>query len=101
MLVSFGEICGKEIINISDGRNLGFADDIIFEKETRKITALVVEGKPVFLGLFGREEDISVPWERIETIGKDTILINCEKYSIIHKEKDNFLIKILNKLFIK
>lgn len=101
MLMTFGEICGKEIINIFDGKNLGFADDLLFDGETRKIAALIIRGKPVFFGFFGREEDISVPWEKIKTVGRDTILINCEKYSIIDKEKENFLIKFLNKFFIK
>ena len=96
MLETFGKICEKEIVNILDGRSLGFAGDILFDYETRKIAALIVKGKPKFFGIFGREEDISIGWDKIETIGKDGILIKTEQYSKITNEKENIFQKFLN-----
>ena len=93
MFTSFEEICGKEIINTVDGSSFGFPGDIIFDTETRKITALVIKGKTK---IFGKKEDFSVSWDKIETIGKDTILIKTDFIGKIHNEKESFLKKILN-----
>ena len=96
MFISFEEICEKEIINTVDGSSLGFAGDIVFDSETRRITAIVIKGKPKFLRFFGREEDFSISWDKIETIGKDTILVKTDFIGKIHNEKDSFLKKFLN-----
>ncbi len=101
MHITFEEIRMKEIINMFDGCSLGFADDILFDSETRKITALIVKGKPRFFGILGREEDFSVSWDKIETVGKDTILIKTEFIGKIYNGKESFLKKFLNFFFIK
>ncbi|MBQ3531114.1 MAG: YlmC/YmxH family sporulation protein [Oscillospiraceae bacterium] len=99
MLAAFGEICEKEIINTLDGSSFGFAGDILFDTETRKITAIIVKGKPKFFGVFGREEDLSIMWDKIETIGKDIILVKTEEYGRIHNKKENIFQKIFNIFF--
>ena len=96
MFTSFEEICEKEIINVVDGSSLGFTSNIIFDSETRKITAIVVRGKAKIFKFFGREEDFSISWDKIETIGKDTILVKTDFIGKIHNEKDSFLKKFLN-----
>ena len=93
MFVTFEEICGKEIINVKDGSSFGYADDILFDTEIRKITALIIKGNPKF---FGREEDISISGDKIETIGKDIILVKTEQCGRIHNKKENIFQKFLN-----
>ena len=39
------------------------------------MTALIIPGRLRLLGLLGREEDAVVPWENIEKIGEDIILV--------------------------
>ena len=63
-----------EIINLCDGTRLGCAGDFEFDCEDAQILALVVHGSGGFLG-FGREDDLIIPWESIECIGEDTILV--------------------------
>ena len=96
MFMSFEEICEKEIINTFDGSSLGFAGDVVFDSESRKITALIIKGKMKFFGIFGREEDVSVSWDKIETIGKDAILVKTESLGKIYNEKKSFLKNFLN-----
>lgn len=96
MFTSFEEICKKEIINVVDGSSSGFPGDVIFDTETRKITALIIKTKPEFFGIFGKEEEFSVSWDKIETIGKDAILIKTDSIGKIHNEKESFLKKFLN-----
>ena len=96
MLITFEEICRKEIINTSDGSSLGFAGDILFDSESRKITALIIKKKPKFFGFFEREADVSILWDKIETVGKDTILVKTESLGKIYNENESFLKKFLN-----
>ncbi len=63
-----------EIINLCDGTRLGYATDFEFDCEDAKILALVITGNCGLFG-FGREDDIVIPWHRIECIGEDTILV--------------------------
>lgn len=65
----------KEVINVMDGKRLGTITDIEIDVESGKLTAIVVPGTGKFLGLFGRNEDIVIPWEKINKIGFDVILV--------------------------
>lgn len=96
MRLGFEEICEKEVINISDGACFGYARDIIFDTETREICALVIKGNKKFFGIFGREEDVMISWNEIETIGKDTILVKTSQKRKIITEKSNFFQKFFD-----
>ena len=62
------------MINLCDGARLGFACDFEFDKEDARILALVISGSNGFFG-FGKEDDIVIPWQKIECFGEDTILV--------------------------
>ena len=83
----------KDIINICNGSKLGRPSDFEFELRDGKITALIVTRQSGFLGL-GREMDIFIPWDKIECIGEDAILVRLpqgESYSPeIPRNKKNF-----------
>lgn len=66
----------KEVINACDGRRLGYVADIEFDVCDGRITAIVVPVKNGFLG-FGCE-NIVIPWEKINKIGEDVILVDAE-----------------------
>lgn len=70
----------REVINIVDGRRLGPIRDIDIDVENGTIRALVLspEGGRM-LRMFGRQEDIVVPWENINKIGIDVILVEVEQ----------------------
>ena len=63
-----------EIINLCDGGRLGYASDFEFDKESERILALVIHGCGGFLGI-GKADDLVSPWNAIECIGEDTILV--------------------------
>jgi len=65
----------KEVINIIDGKRLGTITDIEIDVESGKLTSIIVPGNSKFLGLFGRNEDVVIPWEKISKIGFDVILV--------------------------
>ena len=75
----------KEVINICDGRRLGFVVDGQIDITQGKLLSIIVPGECNFLGI-SRGEDILIPWECIERIGDDIILVKvsdiymrCEK----------------------
>ncbi len=65
----------KEVVNVIDGKRLGGITDIEIDVDSGRLTAIVVPGPGRFLGLFGRNEDIVIPWEKISKIGVDCILV--------------------------
>ena len=70
----FSLLCRREIIDIGDGRRLGFVRDAILDGQGR-IVSLIVPGRRRLWGLLGREEDMLVPWQQIVQLGEDLILV--------------------------
>lgn len=73
---STAELRRLEVVNLCDGARLGYAEDFEFEAEgdCSRILSLIIAGGGGFLG-FGREDDLVIPWCRVECIGEDTILV--------------------------
>jgi YlmC/YmxH family sporulation protein len=69
------ELCRKDVINIKDGSRLGFIDDVEIDVCDGRVVAIVIFGRARFFGLFGRDDDIVIPWCDIQKIGEDTILV--------------------------
>ena len=66
----------KEVINITDGKRLGFVQDVCADLETGKITSIIVPGSNnKILNFFSSENDIIIEWEKIRCIGEDLILV--------------------------
>lgn len=65
----------KEVINITDGKRLGFVQDVTANLETGIITSIIVPGNMKFFNIFSSSNDIVIPWENIKCIGEDIILV--------------------------
>lgn len=78
MIVSFSDLKRKDIVSIKDGTKLGYIGDIEFDAQKNEIISVVIYGRLKFFGLLGREEDITIDWERVSVIGEDTVLVNYE-----------------------
>jgi YlmC/YmxH family sporulation protein len=74
-LVRGSDLRLRDVVNILDGRRLGVVNDLELDLVSGRILALVVPGPGRFLGLFGRDSDYIIPWERIRKIGSDVILV--------------------------
>lgn len=74
-MVKISEFQIKDVVNISDGKKLGNIGDIDINLTTGKIEAIVIARSPRVLGLFGKDEDIVLPWRNILKIGEDVILV--------------------------
>lgn len=62
----------KQVVSVADGRVLGNVAEIEFDVCDGRITAIVVCGEG---GLFSRGGELVIPWDKIEKIGEDVILV--------------------------
>ena len=91
MLCRIVELRHKEVINRSNGCRIGFADDVEVDTITSKVKSVIVFGRPKLFGIFGRNDDVIIPWDDIELIGEDTILVASDvKYQQKRKKRKKY-----------
>ena len=66
----------KEVVNINDGKRLGYVQDVCADLETGIITSIIVPGgSNKLLNIFSQSNEIVIPWQNIKCIGDDLILV--------------------------
>lgn len=75
-MLKLGDIREKEIININNGERMGYIYDFELDVDRGTIVAIVMAGGGKVLGLFGKNQDLVIPWHNIVKIGTDTILVD-------------------------
>lgn len=75
-MISLSELQTKEVVMLQTGKRLGFIVDFELDDTQGYITSLIVAGRQSGGNLFNRSTEIIIPWDHIETIGDDIILIN-------------------------
>ena len=75
--MTLSELRTKEVIDIRDGKRLGRVMDLEFCAVDSRITALVVPAETSFLqSLRGEKCGMVIPWQNINRIGDDVILVS-------------------------
>lgn len=87
MFSRIAELKNRQIVCIKNGCVLGFPSDVEINSSDGKIESLVIFGRPKLFGLLGREDDIVIPWEEIEVIGQETILVNTDPAPFVNLSK--------------
>ncbi|NLO89287.1 MAG: YlmC/YmxH family sporulation protein [Clostridia bacterium] len=77
-MIRVSELKTRDVINIDDGRRLGFIRDIDLDVVEGKVKAIILPGTPRIFGFFGRRDDLIISWEKIIKIGVDVILVDLE-----------------------
>lgn len=72
---SLTDLTEKQVINLCDGKILGYIVDFKIDVCNGRLTAIILPGES---GIFGFKKctDIIIPWEKICKIGKDTIIVD-------------------------
>ena len=66
----------KEVIDINNGKRLGYVQDVCADLQSGKIVSIIVPGRNnKLLSMFSNNNDIIIPWENIHCIGEDLILV--------------------------
>lgn len=89
MSCKIGDLRNKQVVCVKNGCVLGFVSDVEINTNDGKIESLVIYGRPRFFGIFGREEDIIIPWSEISVIGHETVLVNTDPEPYIRLLKRN------------
>ena len=85
------EMREKQVVCIKDGSILGLVGDVEVDTCSGKLINIIVYGRRRFLG---RDDDCRIPWESIEVIGEDSILVNFDRVSPPTKRR-NLISEIL------
>ena len=83
MVSTLRDLRFKEVINISDGSRYGCVGDLELEVDTGRIKYLIIPGQARFFGLFGKREDVFIPWEDVRRLGEDIILVEGEPRRVL------------------
>lgn len=75
MACRIAELRNKQVVCVQSGEILGYVSDVEINTSTGALESLLIFGRAKFLGLFGKYEDIVIPWSDIEVIGQETILV--------------------------
>ncbi|SDJ73964.1 YlmC/YmxH family sporulation protein [Sediminibacillus albus] len=86
-MITLSELQMKDVIVVEDGKKLGNITDLEIDVDQGRITFLVIGLRGKMMGLFGKEEEVVVPWESIVTVGSDVILVKKQKEPRLYSEK--------------
>ena len=74
--ISFCELRRKEVINLRDGARLGAVCDLEVDLCSGTVCSIVVPGPPKMWGLLKSDEELVIPFYKINKIGDDVILVD-------------------------
>lgn len=81
------ELQKKEVIDLSDGKRLGFVYDVEINLKTGQLESLIVPCRNTFFRLFWKYEETVISFEQIQKIGDDIILVNSKSFSQSDSQK--------------
>ena len=85
---SMTDLTNKQVINVRNGKILGYVSDFIVDSCNGCLKAIILPGDSGFFGL-KKCNDIIIPWENICKIGEDVILVDAEIFNHSKCECDN------------
>lgn len=91
------EMREKQVVCIKDGTILGYVGDVEVDTCSGKLVTIVIFGRKRCFGLFGRDSDCRVPWESIEVIGEDSILVNFDGLGQVRRKNSGFFSNFFKK----
>ena len=65
----------KEVVNITDAKRLGYVQDVTADLKTGMITSIIVPGTNKMFNIFGGNNEIVIPWDKVKCIGDEIILV--------------------------
>ena len=73
-LYSFLQLTKKDVINLCTGENLGCIHDIEINIQDHSVVSVILPATTGLLGI-GKQNELIIPWCKIECIGEDAILV--------------------------
>ena len=76
---SMTDLTNKQVINVCDGKILGYVTDFVVDSCSGRLKAIILPGEGSFFS-FKKCNDIVIPWEKICKIGDEVILVEIDSY---------------------
>lgn len=83
-LFSIQNLKTMEVIDVSSGARIGYIKDFKIDCENRKIISILIPSSSV--SWFGKNNDIEIPWGKVNKVGLDIILVDGSDYLEAGKE---------------
>jgi YlmC/YmxH family sporulation protein len=75
----------KEVINIKDGTRFGFICDLEIDECTGCVLSIIVPAPGRIFGVFGRDQEYKIPWDKVCQFGDDLILVDVDTRRVMHE----------------
>lgn len=79
------ELREKEVINLCDGKRLGYIMDVEFDVCSGKIEKVIIPGPGKICGVFGTDREYVIPFGCIKKIGPDFVLMEIQEEKFLQK----------------
>ena len=75
-MISTQDLRNKEVINIQNGKSLGFVEDISLNLEKGMVEGIVIpqESSGLF-SFFNKGGELLIPWDAVRRVGEEVILV--------------------------
>ena len=93
--VLFSKLKAKEVVSIADGKRLGRIVDAEVDLAERRITAIILPQAGGRIAFFEKAEEWRIPWEMIERVGEDVILV---KAAMMNEKKGRRGLRLFPKI---
>ncbi|NLM04590.1 MAG: YlmC/YmxH family sporulation protein [Clostridiales bacterium] len=87
-MIKTSDLLQKEVINIVDGKSLGYIIDIDVDFERGRINSIILPNQEKVLGFFGKEVGYEILWRDIKKIGIDVILVELKNTIYSNEEME-------------
>ena len=75
-MISTQDLKNKEVINIHNGKSLGYVEDIVVELNKGTVEGIVIPQRSSGLfSIFNKGAEIVVPWNAVRRVGEEVILV--------------------------
>jgi YlmC/YmxH family sporulation protein len=88
-MVRVSDLRMRDVVNVVDGRRLGMIKDFELDFEVGRIKSILLPASAKVLGLFGRSEDVEIPWDKILKVGVDVILVDLPSFTDVRHQNDD------------
>lgn len=70
------DLRNKEVIDVCDGKRLGFVCDCEIDICTGRLVSLIIPHSGGMFSVFSKNDDYIIPWRQIKKIGDDIIIVD-------------------------
>lgn len=79
MTLPLSRLRQMEIIDVSEGKRLGFISDIEFDEGLNRVEGLIIPPQGGVFSFFKKKDEMHIKWYQIKVIGLDIILVDLSK----------------------